>query len=343
MNKTDIEYLDYTWNPLAMRCTPVSEGCANCWHLKFANRHAHNPQFSQEMRKAYAGGLPYLREDELEAPYKKKRSRIGVQFMGDIYHEKNSFETIWRIYDVMSGAAQLKGHDFFVLTKRLERALEFFHWVKAGLEDNRKKGMMVITWPSPKVWLGASVENQEQADKRIPILLQIPAAVRFVSCEPLLSFLDLRDYIDLPNHCCPGCGWVPLEGMHDFIDMHGQDVKCIRCDSKMVNRGLDWIICGGESGPKARPLHPDWARGVRDQCVEAGVSFFFKQFGEWEACPPTRHIRDTSLDGAFWVDYKGNVHDYVATTDGVFMRKVGKKAAGRKLDGKIHSEFPGVV
>lgn len=207
MQKTSISYLTHTWNPIAMRCTPVSEGCANCWHLKFANRHAHNPKFSKEMRKAYSGGEPYLREDELIRPFKlKKPSRIGVQFMGDLFYEHVYFEWIDQVLEVVMRNPR---HIFIFLTKRPLIMQFYFNNIinnTMGTWDRFRKSVSfydachrsVIKLRKGKVienlWLGVSVENQEQANKRIPILLEIPAAVRFVSVEPMLSKIYISDY-----------------------------------------------------------------------------------------------------------------------------------------------------
>jgi len=185
MNKTNIEYLTHSWNPIAMRCTPVSEGCANCWHLAMANRLAKNPVIPKDRRKAYAGGKPVLIESEIDAPLKRKKPAIiGVNFMGDLFHPDVSDEMIDAVFSVMAQdiCSPLHGlntptrHTYLVLTKRPERILE-------GHPEFFER------WPN--IWLGVTCENQQTADERIPILLQIPAAVRFVSIEPMLSKIDL--------------------------------------------------------------------------------------------------------------------------------------------------------
>jgi protein gp37 len=167
-------------------------------------------------------------------------------------------------------------------------------------------------WPLPNVWLGTSAEDQQRADERIPLLLQTPAAVRFVSLEPLLGPIDLMS-IEAPE----------------------------------TRNVLDWVICGGESGPHARPMHPDWARSLRDQCAAAGVPFFFKQWGEWRPPGPTSEY-DTGghvpgLPRALIISQDGTVHHFGETAgDGAkSMLRVGKRAAGRLLDGKEHNAMPG--
>lgn len=166
-------------------------------------------------------------------------------------------------------------------------------------------------WPA-HVWIGTTCGTQQAADERVPELLRIPARVRFLSCEPLLEHVALK----LPDH--------------DFSET-GAPI-------------IHWVICGGESGPKARPMHPDWARSLRDQCHAAGVAFFFKQWGEWfPGC--------NDGDGFLFDDRHGepenfptrfNVHEFPPERNGEYqeMARIGKKAAGRILDGREHSEFP---
>lgn len=243
MNKTQIEYLDMSWNPIAMRCTPVSEGCTNCWHLRMADRLACNKQFSSELRAAYAGeSQPVLVESRLDDPRKRKKpTTMGVQFMGDLFHEDVSDESIADVWNVMVKCSQ---HTFLVLTKRPER-MRYWMRLHCGQFD------ATYTAPPKNIFLGVTVENQKRADERIPYLLQTPATVRFVSIEPMLGPVQLEH----------ARFWLTEPGPH-----------------------LDWVITGGESSPGARPMHPEWARSVRDQCQDTGVPFFFKQgsAASWE-------------------------------------------------------------
>jgi protein gp37 len=169
-------------------------------------------------------------------------------------------------------------------------------------------------WPVPvlpNVWLGVSTERQQEADERIPHLLSTPAAVRFISAEPLLGPVDLigtlARYQDNPQRRCA----VPL----------GRQL-------------IDWVIVGGESGHEARPMHPDWARNLRDQCAAAGIAFFFKQWGTWGPIeePASEEQEDREL--------RGYPDDHI-WSDGTFVRRIGKKAAGRLLDGIEHNAMPG--
>jgi len=183
-------------------------------------------------------------------------------------------------------------HTFMILTKRHGGLSMFNH---------------VCGWPEEldNIWIGVSVENQARADERIPVLLDTPAAVRFVSCEPLLGPIDLDPYIECP--CCTYGDTAPP--------------RTLPC---LCGELIDWVIVGGESGPNARPMHPDWARSIRDQCQAASVPFFFKQWGEWVPCcmveDETQHPQKM--------------------LEGTIMSRVGKKVAGKLLDGRTWDEYP---
>lgn len=337
MNKTAIEYLDYSWNPIAMRCTPISEGCSNCWHLAMAKRLAANPSLSDERRAAYAGGAPVLVESEIDAPLRhKKPARIGVQFMGDLFHESIDFydEHITHIFEMMSAARR---HQFLVLTKRPERMLEWARWESSGSGEGFPCG--------DNIWLGVTAENQARADERIPILLSIPAAGHFVSLEPMLSAIDLTPYLPIEPKC-PECG--AKVGRPKCLFELGP-AGCPRFDlmdewQERKRRGfLAHVIAGGESGPGARPTHPDWVRWVRDQCQEGGVPFFWKSWGAWAPLAasidyPHRAPYGTFFENGEWTlgvrPLGGDIHGLCA------MFRGDKKAAGRLLDGREWDEYP---
>jgi protein gp37 len=196
--------------------------------------------------------------------------------MADLFGDWISNEWIFKIMQEVEKNPQWT---FIFLTKRPEN-VEWF-WRP----------------PWPNAWLGVSCENQARADERIPILLQIPAAMRFVSLEPMLGPVDLRFCDEFPD--ADGC----------YED---------------ARHGIDWVIPGGESGPGARPLHPDWVRSVRDQCQAAGVPFFFKGWGEY-----SYELREYGPDGENWIDK----NEY-------FRNHVGKKVSGRLLDGRTWEEYP---
>lgn len=193
--------------------------------------------------------------------------------------------------------------------------------------------------PPENVWLGATVVNQEEADRDIPKLLAVPARVRFLSVEPMLGPIDLRRIVlhsgplDLLPTAPPE--WHGVKTVNIVIDSTKPGTKSGR-------PAIDWVICGGESGPKARPMHPEWARSLRDQCASAGVAFHFKQWGEWG---PTT-FEANRYKGPSVLDGQG---DFIAFTTFTLPNgrqvawsvvKVGKAAAGRLLDGRTHDEFP---
>jgi len=250
-----------------------------------------------------------------------------------------TYKTSWgKEYPVYTPNYYSGPHTFLVLTKRPDRmrtlltsyhfrrkvAKSAFKWamnrVDAGYLSERIDHQRL--WPLPNVWLGVTAENQARADERIPILLQIPATVRFVSVEPMLGPVDLSlsDGVDLSMSV--GTGLKPGK-------------------SYLIN-SLDWVICGGETGPGARPMHPDWVRSLRDQCQAAGVPFFFKQWGEWAGITEGGvHPGDVCISEDGFIDTADE--DYICfanESDGIHMRKVGKKRAGRLLDGRTWDEMP---
>ena len=274
MQRTKIEYLTHTWSPIAMRCTPGSAGCKNCWHLAMADRLAANPKLPDDVRAAYAGkGPPVLREDELEAPLRlEKQAVIGVQFMGDLFHADVQLGYIRRIWNVM---AKCLRHQFVLLTKRPERMHIFAQWL-AGADD-----ISIAEWPR-NVILGVSVENQAAADERIPWLLWTPAAKRVVSYEPALSAVDFSSWLE-PDYqgISQQAEWEPVD----------------RNDPRY--NAIDWVIAGCESGPHRRPAQLDWFRQVRDQCIAAGTPYFLKQM-EVDG----KVVKMPALDGKVWSEMR---------------------------------------
>ena len=204
----------------------------------------------------------------------------------------------------------------------------------------------------PNLWLGITVVNQAEADRDIPKLLGLKVSVRFLSMEPLLGPVDLVPYMGFRAIKC-GCGFKRDE--HFLVGATPKFEKCLECGKRTASfPALDWVIVGGESGPKARPMHPQWARVLRDQCEEAGVPFLFKQHGEFADMQTARIVQSGPV-----MDSKGNVADWMRqavkfsdgrsavvrahTFDGHstnLMYRVGKKAAGRLLDGVLHDGYP---
>jgi protein gp37 len=258
---TKIEWTDATWNPIT-GCSVVSPGCTNCYAMKLAGtRLKHSPSRQGLTTDSKTGpvwnGQVRLNEQWLDQPLLWRDPRmIFVCAHGDLFHEAVPDEWIDRVFAVMASATR---HTFQVLTKRAGRMRGYlsnpdvasriqelcYDMPDRGRTTEWHEGM-----PLPNVWLGVSVEDQARADERIPLLLETPAAKRFASCEPLLGLVTLRDWLTRDWHPT-----MPPE----------------------TTSRIDWVIAGGESGPGARPMHPDWARSLRDQCQSAGVPFFMKQ------------------------------------------------------------------
>jgi protein gp37 len=263
-------------------------------------------------------GKVNLLDDRLTQPMAwKKPVKVFVNSLSDLFHKDVPSDYIAQVFAVM---ALTPRHTYQVLTKRHARMKSLlnqpsFHlavlaWT-ARMQDDKHPmppwnpgDRTLKAWPLPNVWLGVSVEDQKWADTRIPALLETPAAVRFLSCEPLL-------------------GPITLAGHWTGADPYRRDEPSI-----------SWLIVGGESGHGARPMHPDWARSLRDQCQEADVPFLFKQFGEW-APSGAVVIRNRPEPGSVLVGSPVDEHGHR-----VELRRVGKKAAGRELDGRTWDEFP---
>lgn len=296
-----------TWNPI-VGCTKISPGCDNCYAEKFAFRLVNMLEKSKsETYHVYQNaankqgwtGRTALNTDHIFLPLKWKSPRmIFVCSMGDIFHEHVPFHWIDWVYNIIRDCPQ---HRFIILTKRPERMKEWSE-MRTNIYNN--------------LWLGVTAENQEQANKRIPILLSIPAEKHLVSIEPMLGPVDLTkipakywggEYDDLYN----GLSLSSLDG--------GKDTS--------TPWHLNWVICGGETGPKARPMHPAWVRSVRDQCKQSGTPFFFKQWGEW--------LPIATFNGHQYLP----LGDYDLDTKYGF-RKKKKQYTTNILYGKEHHEWP---
>ena len=276
MPKSKIEWTQHTWNPVT-GCKKISAGCQNC--------------YAENMAKRFGGENAFkvtLHPDKLDVPLKRKKpTTYFVCSMSDLFHEDVPFEFISKVFSVMQ---QNQRHTFQVLTKRPERVLEYYAYQKEWLG---------IVLPLKNVWLGVTAENQKEANHRIPILLSTPAALRFVSIEPMLEQIDLEDIRDPKK--------FPSLLRKDVL--RGQDIHEDDDDVWTPIEKIDWVICGGESGQKARSLNPLWVKSLQEQCTQANTPFFFKQWGEF-----------TCKDGE--------------------MIRVGKKEAGYLIDGKEYREMP---
>lgn len=338
---TTIEWTDRTWNPLR-GCTRVSEGCRHCYAERVAWRFGSKPgrpyfglvQMTSQGTK-WTGRvqvIPEMLEDPL---HWREPSLIFVNSMSDLFHEQVPDDFIDAVMAVMWLSVR---HTYQVLTKRPARARRYFDGLAAepDFDARMDRALTLIPeptkrrphlcdrivantskgWPAPpNLWLGTSVENQETADERIPELLATRASLRWVSAEPLLGAVDL----------------------HRFMVDDGHDAPRFR-------EALHWVVAGGESGPHARPMHPDWPRQLRDQCAAAGVPFLFKQHGEWA---PGSGV---NLKPRAWIDRAGRLvtersgEDFpkgATSADGwAAIHQPGKKAAGRLLDGVLHDDYP---
>ena len=264
---TKIEWAEETWNPIT-GCTPVSEGCEHCYARRMAQRLAGRYGYPKE--DPFRPGV--FHPDKLDLPYSWGRPRhVFVCSMGDLFHVGVTQEHINAVLNTVSNALR---HRFLFLTKRPERmALGIAAWRKAEFEGRFSTGAtMREQGANERMWLGVTAENQKRADERIPVLLKIPAAVRFVSLEPLLGPVDLRE----------GRYWIDSRRQL-AIDV---GLGHLGADNPM----LGFVIVGAETGPGARPMDLDWARQVRDQCQEAGVPFFFKKDSDG----------NRELDGRLW-------------------------------------------
>lgn len=311
-----IEWTEATWNPVT-GCFKVSAGCKNCYAERDWDRLAKNPRATKYFGRKFTDVKCH--PEILEQPLRwQKPRRIFVNSMSDLFHESVPDEFIAQVFQIM---AQSKNHVFQVLTKRPDRMLAFMSkcsnwggWVThngqavKGAYDGDGIIVGYDEWPLPNVWLGVSVEDQQTANERIPFLLDTPAAVRWVSMEPLLAPVDLTSVTYERRY---GTGLINALTGHKRGHLPNTPLG--------IGPVIDWVVVGGESGPKARPMHPGWVRSLRDQCIAADVPFFFKQWGEWiETDDP-----DLQSFGK--------------------MAKVGKKKAGRILDGETWSEYPSVL
>jgi protein gp37 len=330
-----IEWTDHTFNPWE-GCQKVGPGCDNCYaetrNARFAGGVAVNwgpgaprrltgasnwnkpikwnaqAKLQHDAWEGFKAQHPGLTDDQLEAKgfSKPRRTRVFCASLADVFD--NAVNPSWRA-DLFGLILKTPYLDWLLLTKRIRNVQSML----AELAHESDPDLSLLDMmPLPNVWIGATIVNQEEADRDIPKLLQVPAKVRFLSMEPLLGPVDIR-------HRLGPCVFTEK-------------------DQSATGRGIDWVIVGGESGPGARPMHPDWARRLRDQCTAAGVPFLFKQWGEWEP-----KGAGSSVDVSY-VSHTGTVNKH-KPIDPIFgnearVVRVGKKAPGRLLDGRTWDETP---
>lgn len=365
MKDTEISWCDHTFNPWE-GCTKVSPGCASCYAEtrnkrflagknwgKGAPRLLRSDAYWKEPLKWNSAVLTKESIESFDEIFgqsgtkPQRRPRVFCASLADWLDEEGPIDQLARLLKLIHETPNL---DWLLLTKRPENwysKMQEALWKLEGLEPTEDgdsetdlqtdAGLMVNDWligtPPPNVWVGTSVENQKYADERIPRLLEIPARVRFLSCEPLLGLVDLSGG---GSHNGSGLCW----------DKFGKPIHIPHCDYKAVGKeppngpGINWVIVGGESGRGARPMNPAWAASLRDQCWAAGVPFHFKQWGEWGSGMTGEHSSLVSSEG-IPCETKGKL--LCTSTDPnhthLFMSKVGKKLAGRELYGREWNEF----
>jgi protein gp37 len=340
-DRSAIEWTDATWNPVS-GCSRVSAGCQHCYAERVAARFSGAGQPYEGLihpsTRGWNGQVRVAGKDGLSQPLRWRRPRrIFVNSMSDLFHESISNADIAAIFGIMAACPQ---HTFQVLTKRPARMLEWFRWREKQIQDRdltwepwrvcEGEAVELVDelpaigcqqpWPLPNVWLGVSVEDQETANERVPLLLQAPASVRWLSCEPLLGSVNLRR-VDVP-----GYGFLDALTPGYFID------------GRAPRYGISWVVAGGESGTSARPMHVDWARMLRDQCEDTGVPFLFKQWGEWAPATSGMWFHPLIDGPQYQARATGrDTHDFGAGYGAV---RIGKRAAGRLLDAIEHDHYP---
>ena len=377
-DKSHIQWTEATWNPL-VGCTAVSPGCDHCYAAReTSGRLSHLPLYAGLAKGGVFTGEVRLAQDRLDQPLKWRRPRrIFVNSMSDLLHDGVPDQYVAAVFAVMIAAPH---HTFQVLTKRHGRLRSLLtndgFWLTVSDELGKLWGHTPapLSAVPPWIWIGVSVENQQWANIRIPALLATPAAVRWLSCEPLLGPVDLdawmcscggRRWVDDEN-------WSPAQGVLWRGERSAGDgrIPCGLCnhggwDQPDGDRPrIDWVVTGGESGPGARPAHPDWFRDIRDRCSISGTAYFHKQNGEWLPLGPL-YEQDDGTDEDVSEDARHEaVHLEVVERREVIelersgyivrghqpgdnrtwlMARVGKKAAGRELDGRTWDEYPRAV
>ena len=337
MGRTAIEWTERSLNPGIFGCTKISPACDHCYAVRMAHRLAGSGIYPEGITRHeldtgtdWTGRVVVSRDRAIHAFEQLARkpakpTRVFVTSMADLFHRHVPDEHLALVFGAMASRPE---YVFLVLTKRAARLAE---WAQI-------RGA-VFPWPS-NVWAGVTVENQEQANRRVPALLQVPAPVRFVSCEPLLGPVDLTDVTTSGRH---------VQVFRDSVDAltgrRFRDVGDGAVEYPATPDTIGWVIAGGESGPGARPTHPDWSRWLRDQAVAAGVPFLWKQWGAWRPGSVDSWLEDREVKRYSLVDPQGAVTytDTLPITTGpgvACLGLAGKRYAGRELDGRTWDEAP---
>jgi protein gp37 len=309
-----IEWTHHTFNPW-VGCTKVSQACDHCYAETWAKRTGQAALWQGERRRTSDANWQQPHRWNAAAARDGKRARVFCASLADVFD--NQVPAEWR-QDLWHLIDKTQHLDWLLLTKRpqnINSMLPIGYWSGTARP-----------WPWQNVWLGTTVENQAEADRRIPHLLATPAAVRFLSCEPLLGAVNLERIGGTEPP------WTnALSGLSYYAP-----------GTAPIGPRIDWVIAGGESGHGARAMHPDWARNLRDQCAAAGVPFFFKQWGEWAPSTPDEAAGNPRSG---WRCTAGHPHvarreELYPEAGAAFVAHVGKKAAGRLLDGIEHNALP---
>ncbi|PRH13499.1 phage Gp37/Gp68 family protein [Burkholderia gladioli] len=325
-----IEWCDHTFNPW-IGCTKISPGCDNCYAEAMMDTRLHKVKWGPRGQRVRTSAANWREPVRWNAKHEEffaahgRRQRVFCSSLADVFD--NAVDPAWRA-DLFRLIADTPNLDWLLLTKRIGNVAGMVQDVADRLFFEAKRPAIL----PDNVWLGATIVNQAEADRDIPKLLAVPASVRFLSIEPMLGPIDLlwpeTLWPDGPTRCCSGhecgCGGQPIDPWLIY--------------------GVNWVIAGGESGPGARPAHPAWFRSLRDQCAEAHVAFFFKQWGHWTpGVNVERHtgvVQTACLFGDEWIIGEENLASYGHAADEPDLYGMGKKGAGRHLDGRTHDEFP---
>ena len=323
-----IEWTHHTFNPW-IGCTKVGPGCDNCYAADLATvRLGVKWGAGEERRHTAASTWKQPRAWNRKAAAAGTRYRVFCASLADVFDNEVPGEWRAELFQLIRETPHL---DWLLVTKRIGNAAKMAE-TAGSLPRN--------------VWLGITIVNQAEASRDVPRLLAVDVGIRFLSVEPLLGPIDLTEVSDASTVLDPEC-W----GDCACDSLYGRDPGCRRNGGDgYLKRKIDWVIVGGESGTRARPMHPDWARSLRDQCVEAGVPFLFKQWGEyvaifdrdvedpdWRNCGRWEHVHPKGR----WLNLAGG-HGFHGDRV-VYVDRVGKKRAGRLLDGVQHDGYPQVV
>lgn len=319
MGETSIEWADYTFNPWS-GCVKVSAGCTNCYAAALPPLMRRNARWGATEPRIVAGDDYWKQPLSWDRKARKDgvRRRVFCASTADVFEERQDLdpwrERLWKLID---DTPQL---DWLLLTKRPHNA---HRW-----STNHQ-------WPT-NAWIGTSVENQEAASTRIPYLLDVPARIRFLSCEPLVGPLTLEDWLAPRADCaCAGGGASDLAKI------------CPKCGHRTgtYKPKIHWVIVGGESGPKARPIHPFWPVKLREECRNAGIPFFFKQWGKWR--PPQigehfsyEHGKDQDIPTFLVEPTDGRLYTERIHGSQSPMMRVGRQKAGNILVDRTWEQVP---